>query len=265
SCTRHVGRALRQASARAWAAVEMLLAGEEFWERAQLFWERDLEQEFFQPIRFLLDTISLAPVDRLGPDARLRVRQALYAAIKNGLLTTGSLEFADLFPQFVTHNSATQEPSALTAESSAPKSSESESSKSESLSPASLAEMPAILRLTAELDQSGHAELGALFELQCESDRSLLIFLVGQIFRVAVEAAADLFGSMAECCINGNVAPVGAELRAAALALHRYVGRVDAILQEIRQTLPAAIPLAAVLPVDGFAIHKVIPEAYAEN
>src|SRR5262249_36891816 len=156
--------------------------------------------EFFQPIRFLLDTVSLTPVDRLGADARLRVRQSLQAALKSGLLTIGSLEFADLFPS----NSAEDSDE--------------------------LTEMPAILRLTAELEQAGYAELAPLFELQCESDRSLLIFLVGEIFRLAVEDDADLFGAMAEICIDGNAAGVGAELRSAAAALHRYVSRVDSIL-----------------------------------
>src|SRR5215813_3370001 len=55
----HVARALRQANARAWAAVEVLLAGEEFWEHAQLTWERSLESEFFQPLRNFIDKASL--------------------------------------------------------------------------------------------------------------------------------------------------------------------------------------------------------------
>lgn len=238
SCMRHVARALRQANARAWAAMEILLAGEDFWERAQLFWERDLEQEFFQPIRFLLDTVSLGPVDRLGPDARLRVRQSLQAALKSGLLTTGSLEFADLFPQTVADDNG----------------------NAESLAEP-LAEMPAVLRLTADLEQAGYTELGPLFELQCESDRSLLIFLVGEIFRLAVEDDADLFGAMAELCREGKSAGVGAELRGAAAALHRFVSRVDSILLEIRQTLPpATIPA-----LDGFAIRRSCQEPFTEQ
>ncbi|MBI3408349.1 MAG: tetratricopeptide repeat protein [Planctomycetes bacterium] len=231
SCTRHVARALRQANARAWAAVEILLAGEEFWERAQLFWERDLEIEFFQPIRFLLDTVSLGPVDRLGPDARLRARQSLEAALKSGLLTTGALELADLVPRLVSSDNGAAEP--LAAEP--------------------LAEMPAILRLTADLEQAGYADLGALFELQCESDRSLLVFLVGEILRLAVEDDPDLFGAMAELFIDGNTAGVGAELRGVATALHRYVARVDTVLEDIRQTHPApAITAAGAPPLASF-------------
>src|SRR6266851_5545988 len=82
----HVARALRQASARAWIAVEVLLAGEALWERAQLTWERALEDEFFRPIRLLLDEISLSAVDEKGADGRRKASQALQAALASGLL-----------------------------------------------------------------------------------------------------------------------------------------------------------------------------------
>src|SRR6516164_11314309 len=88
----HVSRALRQANARAWVAVEALLAGEELWERAQLTWERTLEDEFFKPIRLLLDDISLAEIDGRGGEARRRAGQALQAALSSALLTSGALD-----------------------------------------------------------------------------------------------------------------------------------------------------------------------------
>lgn len=216
-CSQHLARAFRQANGRAWAAVEILLAGEEFWERSQLFWERDLEHEFFQPIRYLLDTVSLAPVDRLGADARLRARQSLHAALKSGLLTTGALEFADL-------------------------SSGNGAGTGSNDADERLAEGPAIAQLTSELNQAGYADLAPLFKIECDSDRSLLIFLVGEIFRLAVENDADLFGDLAEACLAGNSSGVGDELRRIAATLHRYVARVDSVLEEIRETLPPSMP-----------------------
>src|SRR5437660_1091657 len=45
----HLSRSMRQANGAAWTALEVALAGEELWERAQLVWERGLEASFFGP------------------------------------------------------------------------------------------------------------------------------------------------------------------------------------------------------------------------
>jgi hypothetical protein len=95
----HVSRALRQANARAWLAVEVLLAGENLWERAQLTWERSLEMDFYKPLRLLLDDIPLTSLDEKGPDRRRKSGRALQAALANGLLTSGPLELAELLAE----------------------------------------------------------------------------------------------------------------------------------------------------------------------
>src|SRR5262245_35392391 len=91
----HLTRALRQANARAWLAAEVVLAGEDLWERAQVDWRRDLDAEFFQPLRALLDATSAEPLG--GAEPRRQARQLLESAARSGLLTTGPLDPAELW------------------------------------------------------------------------------------------------------------------------------------------------------------------------
>src|SRR5688500_9549581 len=70
----HFTRALRQANARAWFALEVLLAGEHFWERAQLDWERELDDEFFHPLRLFLDSACQSAEALIDADLRAMTR-----------------------------------------------------------------------------------------------------------------------------------------------------------------------------------------------
>jgi len=216
AASHHVSRALRQANARAWVAVEVILAGEELWERAQLTWERNLEDEFFRPIRILLDEISLSPIDEKGPDARRKVCQALEAALASALLTSGPLDLAELLPEIehedggLDHNQA---------------------------------EWQALERLTSQLEQTGYADLSALLALRCESGEPLLVVLVAALFRQAVEADPDLFGDLGAACTESTLEGVHDDFRALAVALERHRSRLDSLLQSMRN--PGAGPAPA--------------------
>src|ERR1700722_11011663 len=90
--SQHMARALRQANARAWVAMEVLLAGDELWERAQLTWERSLDAEFFRPLRAFLDQSFFGLLDDQGADGRRNTATALRAALAIVLLTSGPLD-----------------------------------------------------------------------------------------------------------------------------------------------------------------------------
>lgn len=206
----HVARALRQANARAWLAVEVLLAGEPLWERAQLLWERDLEAEFFRPIRDLLDRIL---DNSMEPESLSRSRQVLEAVLQCGLLTTGGLDHQELIPDL-------------------------EASDDHA------AEWRALGRLADHLEQAGYADLRQLLELR-HDDASLLVMLVAAFFRHAVLADIDLFDDLAGAC-EACDDPAIAEFQPLAVALDKHRSLLDSLLRERREPAPGAAPPPAV-------------------
>jgi tetratricopeptide (TPR) repeat protein len=206
SCSDHLARALRQANARAWVAVEILLGGQRLWERAQLTWERQLEGEFFQPLRFLLNTTSLG--DLASEEARRKTWQALCAARESGLLTSGSLEAGELLARCA----GTEAADALTA-------------------------------LAAELNEAGFAELRPLLQLRSAAGDPLLVVLTAALFHEAIASDPDLFAGFLAMC--PRVADAAIEpYRPVALALERHRVRLEVLLQGL-QPAPAAPAAAA--------------------
>jgi tetratricopeptide (TPR) repeat protein len=215
----HLSRALRQANARAWTAAEVLLAGEELWERAQLTWERNLEEEFFRPIRTLLDEISLHAVDERGPEARRKCSQALQAALASALLTSGPLDIAELLPEIERVDEGLDE---------------------------SQTEWQSLERLMDQLDQAGYTELRPLFALRCESGEPFLVVLIAALFRQAVEADADLFGSLGAACADSTLEGIQEDFRPLAAALDRHRSRLDSLLRSLREPGNTQATLASV-------------------
>jgi hypothetical protein len=225
----HVARALRQANARAWVALEALLAGEPLWERAQLTWERQLEEEFFQPIRRLLDEVDLGIIDEKGADARRKAGQALQAALASALLTSGGLELSELLSEVDDDAGALDEVQA---------------------------EWQALERLISQLEEAGYAELGWLFRLRCESGEPLLVVLVAALFRQAVEADPDLFGNLGAACTENGFEGILEDFRALAVLLDKHRSRLDALLRLVIEpvvtgTAPAPMPAGASLSLSA--------------
>ena len=212
----HVSRALRQANARAWVAVEVLLAGEELWERAQLTWERSLEEEFYKPIRLLLDEIPLGVIDDKGPEGRRKTIQALQAALASALLTSGPLDLPDLLAQI--HQEDLDQ---------------------------SRTEWQELTRLMDHLEQAGYHDLRPLFALRCESGEPLLIVLVAAIFRQVVQADPDLFGQLGSALLDNPPDGILADFHELAVALDRQRSRLDGLLASLREPGrgPAALPV----------------------
>ncbi len=218
-----VARALRQANARAWVAIEVLLAGEPLWERAQLGWERGLEMEFFRPLRLLLDDVPLTALDEQGPDARRKVQQSVQAALGSGLLTSGPLELAELLPDL----------------------------DAEMPSEDFLGQARTLGELTQHLERSGYTELKPLLTLRCATGELFLVSLIAALFRHAVASDPDLFGGLGE--LFADTKPDGAvrDLGPLAVMLDKHRSRLDAQLASMRNPGMPAQPAQAIDTATG--------------
>ena len=219
----HVARALRQANARAWVAIEVILAGEPLWERAQVDWERRLEEGFFRPLRALLDDVSRAPLDDLNSAEFDALRQALASALRSGVLTTGSLGPLDLIEPLTATRSARDW----------------------------VTEEWELLRLLGkELEWSSAPGLGTLIELRGGDGLPLLVSLVAAVFRHAVLADPDLFGGLAAQLSQHALSRREQALAELAAALDVHRARFDALLQGPQTP---AEPISSLRPSDGNA------------
>lgn len=221
---RHVARALRQANARAWVAVEILLAGETLWESAQVDWERSLEDTFFRPWRALLDHSSKNSILGSPPNELSSLREKLAKAAAGGMLTTGALELPDLLRAAENERAAED----WSAE-----------------------EFERLALIAKDLEWNGAPELQQLFALSSQDDSSLVVTLVMLCFRQAVLADADLFGDVAPAM--AQLALTGAESALAefAVCLDVHRPRLDALLQA---------PVAPAEPTPRVQPIKVDPE-----
>jgi tetratricopeptide (TPR) repeat protein len=205
---------MRQANARAWTALQILLAGEEFWERAQLNWERSLDAEFYQPLRDLLDAVTLEPLGLHDVEARRRTWGVLEAAERTGFLTSGALELRDLL---------TAADLVLGAEDDRQ------------------AERAALERQGEVLAAAGYSELGPLLRIVYRrGEMPLLVGLVAALFRNAVEADADLFGDLASKLADPSTGGGDDDFRRLAAALVKHRLRVEELLRGIRSAGAAA-------------------------
>jgi len=214
AANQQVARALRQANARAWLAAEVLIAGEELWERAQVDWERPLEDSFFRPLRSFLDRVSREPFEQLTVPEKNTLRQNLDIAIRNGVLTAGSLNTAEI----------------LRAIAQDPPSSDWIDEEWELLG-----------LLAKEVGWSVAAELQRLFQFEISDGSSLLVAIVGAFFRHAVLSDADLFGDLAPQLRERELSADERCFAEFAAAMEGHRARVDALLQ--------CRPVAAPAPV----------------
>lgn len=199
----HFTRALRQANARAWFALEVFLAGESVWERAQLDWERDLDDDFFHPLRLFLDGASETTPILTDPEARAAARADVQQAARAGLLASGMLDIPDLARQV--QDAADAEP----VDADSPR------------------------QLIEDWDNAGLHSLRPILTLTHADGTPLLILLVAAFFRRALQLDADLFGELAEvdADVDDDEALEDAHLWAALFQDHRP--RLEALLKEL--------------------------------
>lgn len=229
----HFTRALRQANARAWFALEVLLAGESLWERAQLEWERSLDEEFYLPLRDFLDCAS---VERLAPtvnEARDAVRTTIRMAAREGLFATGMLDIPALARQI------------------------------EDDCAADLDDSGTLRRLADHWETAGYAALRPIATLDHDDGTPLAVLLVAGFFRQAVALDPDLFGDLADLILeaDGDEALEDAHRWAVLFQDHRL--RIEALLNEV------ACPETTVRPasvVEGNAAeHLQRGQAHAQR
>ena len=212
----HFTRALRQANARAWFALEVLLAGERFWERAQLDWERDLDDELYHPLRLFLDCAAENSLTLTDVDLRERTRAAVRHAVRNGPLASGTLDIPALARHLQSGDETIDDQPANGATTS-------------HRSPAAVS----VWQLAGEWGRCGIADLRPALDLIHGDGTPLLILLTAAFFRRALRLDADLFGPLAEISadVDGDEALEEAELWAALFQDHRP--RLEALLKEL--------------------------------
>lgn len=84
--------ALRRATAHAWRALELSLAGDSWWERVKVTLARKEDQAFREQVGAFLRTTPLAGLPSHPPEFRQQALRELRAAQKTGLLTQGAID-----------------------------------------------------------------------------------------------------------------------------------------------------------------------------
>lgn len=169
--SQRLGRALSQAHARAWKALEIALAGDSFWEKCRARFGRAEDQAFRAEVRRFLDSIPADQLPRTKEAFRRQCLAELRAARKGGLLTQGSLS-----PQRLAKEAGTfagfRNPEALLK-----------------------AEREALAHIGEELQAAGYEQLGQL--LAPREGPSLLVLSARYFLRRAVEEDGQLFQGLA--------------------------------------------------------------------
>lgn len=206
----HVARALRQANARAWFGIELVLAGESLRECLNRPGARAEGLE--QPILTLLDAAGPA-VAKLPAGAVATLQQAT----ESGILTSGVIDAAEALR-------------AAGGEGAAP-----------------FSETEALERLADQLDAENHQGLRPFLQLRTVAGAPLVVCLVAALFRLAVESNPDLFCDLPPLPAGDLGGSNRGDFHDVASVLTRDGARLEALLEEARRigrsgVLPPADP-----------------------
>jgi tetratricopeptide (TPR) repeat protein len=206
-CEPALTRALRDANARAWLAIEVVLAGEKLWECALRTREDALDASFYQPIRDLLDAVSWNDPAISDTNSRRRFWQALEAIQRTGLLTSGELPPAE------------SSPSAEAA---------SETNHREQ------SESAVLEKLAQDVEQAGYGDLRPLLNLRWRSGDSLLVLLVAALASSAIQTDPQLLESLGPLLKSDSKDAGIEDVQKLAALLQQHQARLDALLDEVR-------------------------------
>jgi hypothetical protein len=207
-------KALRSANERAWKALELALAGESFWRRCRSACARAEDRAFRDQVRAFLDA---APLPGPAGDAAFRADclRELRAARAAGLLSSGGLDL-----QRLAHRAGAfacfADPQAVLD-----------------------AGRRALDDVAGELFRAGHARLAQLLGMAPTGGEPLLAAAVGYFFRRAVEADAELFRGLAWAKLEAAEEAQAAGFAALAAALERDAGRLEDLLNGVREAVAA--------------------------
>jgi hypothetical protein len=170
--SQRLSAALEKASASAWRAFEVALAGDSWWDRVKLTLARREDTAFREQVGAFLRATPLGGLPQHGPEFRQQALRDLRAAGKAGVLAAGKVDPAALaqrggqFARFA-------DPQALLD-----------------------AEWQAVDEVTASLRQAGFSALAHFLSLRPHGDQSMLVVAVRYFFRREVEGDPQLSAAL---------------------------------------------------------------------
>jgi serine/threonine protein kinase len=211
--SRRLERALREASDRAWRALELALAGPSWWQSCQLALSSAEPRGFRQQVQAFLDAAPLGDLPGHGADFRAEALRQLRAARKAGLLTGGNLDPRQL------------------AEQTAP------FARFDNPTAVLDAEWRTLDGVAADLRQAGYRALADLVALRAGDGPSLLAVAAGYFFRRQVESDEQLFKGLAFARLERLAEGQEQGFAALADALANHGQRLDQLLGEVRDVV----------------------------
>jgi serine/threonine protein kinase len=211
--SRRLEAALREASANAWRALELALAGPSWWDRCQLTLSSAEQRGFRRQVQAFLDAAPLPDQPGRGPEFRAEALRQLRAARKAGLLTSGSLDPRQLAEQtapFARYN----DPAALLD-----------------------AEWRTLDGVAAELRQAGYPTLADFVALRAGDGPPLLAVALGYFFRRQVESDEQLFKGLAFARLERLAEGQEQGFAALADALATHGQRLEQLLGDVRDVV----------------------------
>jgi hypothetical protein len=205
--------ALGRASASAWRALELALAGDSWWDRVKVSLARREDQAFRSQVAAFLAATPLGGLPGCPPEYRQQALRDLRAARQAGLLSAGALDPQDLarragpFARFA-------DPQALLD-----------------------AEWQAALTLADGVRQAGYPALAHFLGLRPHADSPLLVVAVRYFFRREVETDPPLAAALSFARLERLAATQEAGYDALHAALAKSAGRLEDLLAGALQVL----------------------------
>ncbi len=165
--------ALARSHARAWAAVELSLAGRSWWDSAKGLLHSGTDRAFRDQVQAFLDANPLDGMDGHGPDFRGQCLAQLHAARKAGLLDKEALDPRDLAARVGDLSRFGDAPGAVEAE------------------------FRVLTEMSARLRRDGYEALATFLELRPAGGPPVLVSAMRYHFQREVEQDAQLFQGLA--------------------------------------------------------------------
>lgn len=221
--------ALRQATDRAWVALEIALAGEPSWDRWQTVLSGEAGQPLRQALRAYLDTIPRGQFADLSTSSREECARKLRQARQAGLLASDGLDLAELAKQCAIWVQATEGDGLVDAE------------------------VRLMQQLAGSLRQTGQAHLALLLELQ-EAGTNLLSQAVRTFFIRQLQQDEQLAAAFPGIKSETLVEPEQKGLLALAEAMDHQREALDQLLEN-----PTAGGTATAPPPAAAATNSLPP------
>lgn len=229
-------KALQNANANAWKALEIALAGDSFWERCKVAVARAEDKAFAQQVRAFLD---VTPFPELAGKAAFRQKclEELRSAGKGGTLTGGTLEPRQLAQRTADFARFADPKSLLDAE------------------------WRSMTSLAEEVKQAGYPSLGWLLAQRPQQGTPILVAGVRYFFRRAVEEDHKLFQGLSFAKLEALGEAQEKGFAALSVALASQGQRLEELLSNVHavvvQTHSAVLDLQGQMKGQGDQIQQI--------